>query len=1069
MNKHNALIAGVTLAGLGAACSSGLGTGGTNTSSGDPVSARATGLGLDLGLTLAERIEPGYALAGASIPGLTPADDRKIAFIAFSTSSAANNGDGSGTPLVRDAGPPSDNNGVEDVFIVAIEDQLIEMGGMGAHPAAFSRALVNTFRHDRCVTCHAIGATAEPGEELAFPGDPHPGGAEPLTIETCTTCHSGANVPDLQGVEWRAPLESNGDFDFRGNTVQELAMKAMSVSLDDHILNDGRIRWAIESGNVPFVTPRPGGNAGSSALWAGSGRDMGAVPISFELFRAQALAWRDGGFQVTAENSVRDVVLVSESQLSGSAANGMSRRPSLTWVPNPSYDPANPTAERAGDLVIAFESEATNLIVGGSSSADVYRTVMPVFTDLDPSNGAALAGGLDLQPDPGATELISVNSGGSNPGNGPSTSPEIDASGDHIVFVSEATNLIGGFTDGNGGGSDVFYRDVQAASTELVSATVPGGQASGDGTSVEAVISPNGGAIAFSSLATNLVGDDTNGQQDVFVTMTGGANALLIERASVRSDGSEASGAASYAPVVAVGQTGRVSVAFTSDKQDLTAVAAGSNVFLREDGNTTLLSQVRLGGNVALGNGLSSGVSISPTGDSVLYETLASNLDASRPEDGNGESDVVLVDLRSLRSSGNVEGRRITLDSLGQDGDGPSADARIASFRDSIGSFATASFALFRSGSEDLGFTRQDLITTFLNDEDAVIRTDFSADVVAGPPALQVMFNDSSNRTPTAWSWDFGDGDTSTDQNPTHTYTSLGDYDVELTVTRAGGTDSVIKPAFIRVVEPLSITGFTASDTSGPAPLTTTFAATLSGNQEEIEYLWTFGDGNTSTNASPLHTYSTPGTYSVSLMVSGLAGMDTAVETNYITVNVASGANFSFGLGGLEVDFSDTSTGNPTSFSWQFGDGDTSSAENPTHRYDDNGTYMVTLSVNGPGGASQITKTVITNARSFDNIFPRFAANGCNSCHSSGSGSGSLRINVTETSLYNSLVNVTAQGGMCSPSGIRRVRPYNSGSSLLSQVATGSAACNSSVSMGTWSALDRIALVDWINDGAARN
>ena len=1068
MSTRNPLLLGAALLGF-AACSSGLSTGGAGVSPGDPSAARATGLGLDLGLTLAERIEDGYSIAGATIPGITEEDDRRIAFVAFSTRSAASDGDGLGTPLVRDAVAPNDTNGEEDVFIVALEDDLIDMGEMGAHPAAFSRALVNTFRHDRCVHCHALGSAAEAGEELAFPGAPHPGGAEPVMTDTCNTCHSPANVPDLAGIEWRAPRDANGDFDFRGNTLEELAMKAMSVPLDEHLLNDGRIRWAIESGNVPFVAPRVGGNAGASPIWEGFGRDVGAVPISFALFRAQAQAWRDGGFQVTARNSVRDVILVSEARSGGSAANGRSRRPVLTWIPNPAYDPANPTAQAAGNLVVAFESTATNLVVGGNTRSDVYRSSLSVSVDVDPSNGAPLPGGLDVDLDPADAELVSVNSAGTAPANASSAGAAIDATGDHVVFTSEATDLTAGFTDGNGAGTDVFHRNMASTSTELIS-TNASGTSSGDGPSSEVTISPTGLAFAFSSTATDLIADDTNGQQDVFYAQLIGGTLTPIARASVGAQGNEGTGGASYDPAIVVGPAGTLSVAFTSDVQDLAPVAALSNVFLHENGTTTLLSQRKLGGISEPGNAPSVAPALSPTGDSVVFETLASNLDVSQPADRNGESDVVLVDLRGFRTTGSVAARRISVDSMGQDAEGPSAGARIATFRDSIGSFSTSSFALFRSGSENLGFTNQDLITNFLNDADTVVRTDFSADTVAGPPTLTVTFSDASNGAPSAWAWDFGDGATSTEQNPTHSYGSVGEYDVSLTVTREAGTDTVIKAGYVRVLEPLEIVGFTASDTVGPAPLTTSFAATLSGNQEEISYLWDFGDGSGSTEASPLHTYFAPGVYDVSLTVSGLAGDDVATESDYITVNAASGANFSFVRNGLETEFDDTSTGSPTSWFWQFGDGSTSTFENPTHRYADNGTFSVTLSIDGPGGPSQITKTVTTNARPFQDVYARFSSNGCNGCHTGGSPSGGLLINAARNTVYNELVNVLAEGGDCANGTLRRVRPYDSAASLLLQTVTPNPApCNAGNGMASWSSADRSVLSDWINDGAARN
>lgn len=75
----------------------------------------------------------------------------------------------------------------------------------------------------------------------------------------------------------------------------------------------------------------------------------------------------------------------------------------------------------------------------------------------------------------------------------------------------------------------------------------------------------------------------------------------------------------------------------------------------------------------------------------------------------------------------------------------------------------------------------------------------FSADPTSGGAPLQVQFTDLSSYGPTAWSWDFGDGGTSTAQHPSHTYTSVGDYDVSLTVTNAYGSDDEIKTGYVSV------------------------------------------------------------------------------------------------------------------------------------------------------------------------------------------------------------------------------------------------------------------------------
>jgi PKD repeat protein len=159
----------------------------------------------------------------------------------------------------------------------------------------------------------------------------------------------------------------------------------------------------------------------------------------------------------------------------------------------------------------------------------------------------------------------------------------------------------------------------------------------------------------------------------------------------------------------------------------------------------------------------------------------------------------------------------------------------------------------------------------------------FTASPTSGTAPLSVAFTDTSSGSPTAWSWSFGDGATSTAQNPSHTYTTPGTYSVSLTVSNSSGTDTATQSNYIVVTSPPPpVASFTASPTSGTAPLSVAFTDASSGSP--TGWSWSFGDGGTSTAQNPSHTYTTPGTYSVSLTVSNSSGTDTATQSNYITV-----------------------------------------------------------------------------------------------------------------------------------------------------------------------------------------
>ena len=127
---------------------------------------------------------------------------------------------------------------------------------------------------------------------------------------------------------------------------------------------------------------------------------------------------------------------------------------------------------------------------------------------------------------------------------------------------------------------------------------------------------------------------------------------------------------------------------------------------------------------------------------------------------------------------------------------------------------------------------------------------------------------------------------------------------------------------------------------------------------------WTFGDGGTSDQQHPSHTYNEPGTYTVSLTATNAGGSDTETKTGHITVTApilppVAGfwASPTTGTAPLTVQFTDASTNAPTGYFWTFGDGRTSIAQSPSHTYSTAGTYTVALTVTNAGGSDTETKT----------------------------------------------------------------------------------------------------------------
>jgi PKD repeat protein len=158
------------------------------------------------------------------------------------------------------------------------------------------------------------------------------------------------------------------------------------------------------------------------------------------------------------------------------------------------------------------------------------------------------------------------------------------------------------------------------------------------------------------------------------------------------------------------------------------------------------------------------------------------------------------------------------------------------------------------------------------------------------------------------------------------------------------------------------VADFSGTPTSGSTPLVVSFTDESTGSRSS--WLWNFGDGNTSTAQSPSHTYSAAGSYDVTLTATNAEGSDTLGRTGYITVTmpplpVPPVAAFSSaptsGNAPLPVSFTDQSTGSPTTWSWDFGDGNSSTAQNPTHTYGTPGTYSVVLTVSNPQGSDSLT------------------------------------------------------------------------------------------------------------------
>ncbi len=230
------------------------------------------------------------------------------------------------------------------------------------------------------------------------------------------------------------------------------------------------------------------------------------------------------------------------------------------------------------------------------------------------------------------------------------------------------------------------------------------------------------------------------------------------------------------------------------------------------------------------------------------------------------------------------------------------------------------------------------------------IAASFTIDSANGCAPLRVRFvgQATSNVPVTTYQYFYGDGTNSTTNNlnQTHIYTISGTYTPFLVITNQQGCkDTFYYPTPINVgVTPIA--NFTGTPLSICVNQSVAFTNLSTNTTTATQYLWDFGDGQTSTLAAPSHAYDEPGTFTVTLTATNQGCSNTISRVNYIVVNEPD-AKFDFNFdcsNPTTVAFADSSVG-ANSWLWRFGDGATSTQQNPVHTYSTQNNYTVTLIV----------------------------------------------------------------------------------------------------------------------------
>lgn len=216
---------------------------------------------------------------------------------------------------------------------------------------------------------------------------------------------------------------------------------------------------------------------------------------------------------------------------------------------------------------------------------------------------------------------------------------------------------------------------------------------------------------------------------------------------------------------------------------------------------------------------------------------------------------------------------------------------------------------------------------------------------------LEVAFADQSTLEPTDFIWDFGDGVTALEPNPTHSYTAPGEYTVCLTTANVCGEQQHCETVAVSCPAPQAIFAITRDRR------TVQLTNQSTGNPTDVA--WDFGDGTTSNEPNPLHTFPSDGDFTICQTVRNLCGETTRCQQLTIDCPLPD-ARFTADAEFLDIQFS-VAAG--TSANWTFGDGSSSTELNPTHTYAGPGTYQVCVSVTDICGMAQICQPLTVNCK----------------------------------------------------------------------------------------------------------
>ncbi len=237
------------------------------------------------------------------------------------------------------------------------------------------------------------------------------------------------------------------------------------------------------------------------------------------------------------------------------------------------------------------------------------------------------------------------------------------------------------------------------------------------------------------------------------------------------------------------------------------------------------------------------------------------------------------------------------------------------------------------------------------------LQADFVADTTVIVKGQSLQFYDQSKGNVQSWFWLFGDGFFSQMQNPSHRFKSAGQFTVSLEVSSSDSSDVQVRENYIEV-QPLLEAGFAADTLVAFSGDEIHFFDTSRGNP--TGWYWSFGNFSNSIEQNPVVTFDAPGTYTIGLKVFTPLQQDSVEKQGYITILEPLQANFTadkytFRIG-EPVNLFDQSTGNPDTWEWWCGSGDTTHVQNPQITYYQEGLHDVTLIVQNEYAADTLCR-----------------------------------------------------------------------------------------------------------------